>query len=506
MIEGGDGGSIFARTAHGAGWMVAWRAATRILGLASTLILVRILDPSDFGIVALAMSCVLIVDAMAFIGAEDSLVREKEPSRAMLDTAFTLNVLRALVSSMVIAALAKPAAAFLGEPGLTPVILLLAASAAIEGFGNIGTVAFRRGLEFEKEFRLQVVPRLAAVLLTVFLAVMLRNYWALVAGIVLQRVLRMAFSYAMHAYRPRFSLAAWRDLAAFSGWAWAIMVATQLRGRAESILIGRMLDATDVGIYEAGKEIAFLPTSELVQPVCYAAYSGFAESRNTGGNPGVACLRLIGVLALLSLPAGFGLSAIAAPLVKLALGPNWSPAIPVIQALGIAGAAAGFGIACNTLMRVHGLMRLSFRITIVSLPLRIALLLILIPIGGLPAATMGIAVATLLGRVGSLVITFRHFGIGFADLAVRVWRSILAAAAMSGALWWSGLGWNSAPQDAAWDCALAIVSATALGATVYIAVVMALWRASSRPAGAEADAIEITRRTLSRMSMRFQAN
>lgn len=505
MTDGSSRDSIFARTAHGAGWMVAWRAATRILGLASTLILVRILAPSDFGLVALAMSCVLIVDAMAFIGVEDSLVREKAPSRAMLDTAFTLNVLRAIVSALVIAAMAKPAATFLDEPDLVPIILLLAASAAIEGFGNIGTVAFRRGMEFEKEFRLQILPRLAAVLLTLALAVTLRSYWALVVGIVLQRVLRMAFSYAMHAYRPRFSLAAWRELAAFSGWAWAIMVAIQVRGRAESILIGRMLDASNVGIYETGKEIAFLPTSELVQPVCHVAYSSFAESRNAGGDPRVACLRLIAVLALLSLPAGFGLSSIGAPLVLLALGPNWLSAIPVIQALGIAGAFAGFGVACNTLMRAHGLMRQSFRITIVSVPVRIAVLLICIPIGGLAAAAVGIAAVTILGRFGSLLVSFRLFGIPFADLTVRVWRSVVAAAAMAGTLWWSGLGWNSVPPGTLWDCAIEMAAAATLGATVYLGMVFVLWQASGRPAGAEADAIEIARRTLARVPMRFQA-
>jgi O-antigen/teichoic acid export membrane protein len=486
--------------------MVAWRAATRILGLVSTLILVRLLAPSDFGLVTLAMSCVLIVDAVSFIGVEDSLVREKAPSRAMLDTAFTLNVTRAIVSALVIAALAKPAAAFLGEPDLVPVILLLAASGAIEGFGNIGTVAFRRDMDFEKEFRLQILPRLAAVLLTLVLAVTLRSYWALVMGILLQRVLRTAFSYAMHAYRPRFSLAAWRDLAAFSGWAWAIMLAIQLRGRAESILIGRMLDTSHVGFYDTGREIALLPTSELVQPVCHAAYSGFAESRNTGGHPGEACLRLIAVLVLLSLPAGFGLSAIAAPLVRLAFGPNWLPAIPVIQALGIAGAAAGFGVACNTLMRAHGLMRLTFRITIVSVPIRIALLLICIPIGGLPAAAAGVAVATILGRFGSLLVTFRHFGIRLADLTVRVWRSVLAVAAMAGILWWSGLGWHDAPPDTLWDCAIEIAAAVALGTVVYVGMVLSLWQASGRPAGAEADAIEIARRTLSRTFLRFQAD
>lgn len=492
--------SIFARTSRGAGWMVAWRAATRILGLISTLILVRLLATSDFGLVALAMSCVLIVDAVAFIGVEDSLVREKEPSRALLDTAFTLNVLRAGVSALAIGLLAQPAAVFLDEPALTPLILVLAATTAIDGFSNIGTVAFRRTMAFEKEFQLQIVPRLSAVVLTLLLAAIFRTYWALIAGIVLQRVLRVAFSYAMHPYRPRFSLAAWRDLAGFSAWAWAIMLAVQLRERAESILIGRMLDASQVGLYEAGKEIAQLPTSEIIQPACHAAYSGFAQSRNAGGDPGEACLRGIALLSLLSLPAGFGLSSIAAPLVRLAFGPNWLESIPVIQAFGIASAVAGFGIVCTTLLRAHGLMRLSFRITIVAAPVRIATLLFLIPLGGLPAAAAGIAAVTILGRFGSLIVTFRHFHIRFADLARRVWRSVIALGIMVVALWWTGLGWNSAAPDTALACVAEIAETVAAGATAYVLSVLMLWVLSGRPSGAETDAIDLAGRTLSRAS------
>lgn len=498
MTDGNNRDSIFARTARGVGWIVAWRGVTRILGLASTLILVRLLTPSDFGLITLAMSCVVIVDAVSFIGVEDSLVREKAPTRALLDTAFTLNVLRAIVSALAIAALAKPAATFLENPDLMPIILVFAACAAIQGFSNIGTVAFRRDMEFEKEFQLQILPRLAAVLLTICLAVTFRSYWALAVGIVLQRVLQTALSYTMHAYRPRFSLAAWRDLAAFSGWAWAITIAFQLRGRFESILIGRMLDTSHVGIYETGKEIALLPTSELIQPACRAAYSGFSQSRNAGGDPGEPCLRLIAVLVLLSLPAGFGLSAIAAPLVQLAFGADWLDAIPVIQALGIAGAAAGFGIACNTLMFAHGLMRLSFRMTIVSVPVRIGLMLIFIPIGGLAAAAAAVAGATILGRFGTLIIAFQHFGIQYSDLATRVWRSIVAVIVMTVVLWWSGLGWNSTPPDDFWSCVIQVTAAIALAGTVYVVTVLALWVFNRRPAGAEADMLDLMYGALSR--------
>ncbi len=162
--------STFSRTARGAGWMVIWRMATRFLGLISTLVLVRLLAPTDFGLIALAASFAVIVDTLAYIGVEDSLVRDKSPSRAMLDTAFTLNVLRAIASAVMIGALAEPAATLLEEPRLTSVILLLAAVTALEGFTNIGTIAFRRDMAFDKEFQLRILPRAVSVVVTLVLA------------------------------------------------------------------------------------------------------------------------------------------------------------------------------------------------------------------------------------------------------------------------------------------------------------------------------------------------
>ena len=94
--------SILSRTALGAGWVVAWRMLTRVLGLISTLILVRLLAPADFGLVALATSFALALDACLSIGVEDQLVRSNNPRPALYHTAFTLNLFRCLAVAALI--------------------------------------------------------------------------------------------------------------------------------------------------------------------------------------------------------------------------------------------------------------------------------------------------------------------------------------------------------------------------------------------------------------------
>ena len=91
--------SLLSRTARGAGWVMAWRLGMRVLGLTSTLILVRLLAPADFGLIALATGFVQSVDGLMSLGTEEAVIREAAPSRSVYDTAFTLNALRGLVAS-----------------------------------------------------------------------------------------------------------------------------------------------------------------------------------------------------------------------------------------------------------------------------------------------------------------------------------------------------------------------------------------------------------------------
>src|SRR6516165_9983240 len=114
--------SVLLKTAQGTGWMIGWRIATRLLGMISTLTLVRLLLPTDFGLVALSTSFQQSIEAFALLGVEDAVVREKAPTRDIYDTGFTVNVLRSLATAAVILLLAVPAGHFFAEARLTNIL------------------------------------------------------------------------------------------------------------------------------------------------------------------------------------------------------------------------------------------------------------------------------------------------------------------------------------------------------------------------------------------------
>jgi O-antigen/teichoic acid export membrane protein len=475
-------GSLLARTARGAGWIVGWRMATRLLGVASTLCLVRLLSPADFGLVALGTGFAQAVDGLAQFGIEDALVRTIARDRATYDTAFTLNLLRALVTGGVVAVAAEPVAAFFAEPRLAAVVWALAAAICLDGLSNIGVVDFRRDFAFHKELQLLLLPRLASIVVAVGIAAIWHSHWALVGGILSFRALKLAASYAMHPFRPRPGLTAWRALVGYSSWTWIISMVMLLRDRVDGFAVGRLLGSGFVGIYAIGAEIAALPTTELVEPLNRAAFSGFSQARRDAAPAGQTYLRVVGTAALLTVPAGIGIALVAEPLVRTAFGQDWLAAVPVVRILGCASVVAVFGNIAMVLLSTHGFLRPIFHAALVGLAARLALLAVLVPRLGLPGSALAVAAAMVAEQGLMTAAALRRFPFRARDLAALVWRPLLAAAAMAALL---------AGRPGLLDGAgLGLLPPILAGAAMYAAVLGTAWLLSGRPPGPERDMLD----------------
>ena len=478
---------IMGHTVRSAGWVFGWRAATRALGLISTLVLIRILVPQDFGLIALGSAFAQTVDALSVLGVEDALIRERQTTTAMYHTAFTMNLVRGLVIGGIVAIGSGPVAAFFEEPRLQPLLLVLAGLAASDGLINIGIVDFRRDFQFQKEFLLNILPRIASVGVTIAAALLLRSYWALLAGMATYRLLRLAGSYAMHPYRPRLTLGAWRSLLSFSLWTWVLAVLAMLRQRSDAFVIGRVIGTADVGLYSLGSEIAALPATELVEPLGRAAYSGFSALGRHGGAEEML-IRLLASALLVTLPIGLGVSLLAEPLVRVAMGDRWMQAVPLVAVLGPASCIVALATVSAMLLQAQGRLHRIAAIAAVGVALRIPLMVLLLLRFGLPGAAAGTALAIVVESALMFAMIGGARSARLRSLLGRTWRSALAAAVMAGALWAEGLGWAMAPPGETWAVAARrLCAGSALGAAIYLVLLAALWAAQGRPPGPERD-------------------
>ena len=364
--------SIASRVIAGAGWMVAWRMVSRLLGFVSILVLASLLAPKDFGIVAMATAVTGAIEGLSQLGVRDALVRLKDERRDYYDTAFTFQVVRSLLTALLIASLSLFASDLLAEPRLQAILLILAALMVLTGFENIGVVKFSRALDFRTQFLLQAGPRLLGFAITTALAFLLRSYWALIAGAAMAKLSSVVISYVACPHRPRFGLAGWRYLLRFSFWSWAGGLALMVLTRADPFLLGPVLGTSAFGLYVLSNEIASLPVTELLEPACTALFPGFSLVRRGGSDPVAMGLSVAGALALCTIPFSAGISACSGYLVASLLGPQWEAAQPLIAILAWTCMFLPFSWVAVTVLSAQGQVRRVFASHAIAAALKVS--------------------------------------------------------------------------------------------------------------------------------------
>jgi lipopolysaccharide exporter len=476
---------ISQRAIIGVGWVIAWRVATRNIGLLSTLILVRLLQPTDFGLVALATGFISSVDALSSVGVQDALVRAPMLDRDMYDTGFGLGILRGVLTALIIAAIAWPVANFFKDIRLAVVMLALSGGTLLSAFENIGIIDFRRDLAFRREFKLQFRSRVISAATTISVAAVWHTYWALVAGILVYRLVRLLQSFLMSPYRPHFAVRAWRRIIGFSLWTWGQTMVYQVRERSDVVIIGRLLGTVPVGLFSVGLELGSLPITEIIEPMGRALFSAFTSLHNASAGLRNMFLGSVGLGLMLILPAGVGISMIADPMVRSSLGDHWLAAVPVVQILAIGGLTAIFIQPCGNFLNAVGLPHVMLYIGVVSTLVKVVAMLLLVPAFGLSGAAAAMVLLNGVDLVFLLRSTLPRIDVSFWELAKCAVRPAIATAGMVVVLWQLEMAWTPSTGSDGLDFACDAAIRSAVGAACYGIVLFGTWFVMGRPDGAE---------------------
>ncbi len=475
--------NLMTRIANGAIWMLLFKFADRGLALISTLILVRLLSPSDFGIVGMAMAVIAIVELFTAFGFDTAIIRQKNANTGHYNTAWTFDVIFGGAVTAIMFIAAPYVADFYDEPEVATVIYILALMPLIGGLKNVGIVAFRKELDFKKEFNFQVAKKFFGFAVTIPLAFWLRNYWALVIGAVSARIFASIISYYMHPFRPWFSLVEAKSLMGFSKWLLAGNLTNYIKERASTLVIGRYSGAADVGIYNVSYEIANIPTTELGAPINRALMPGFAKLQDDPEQLRTLYSASMAILALIAVPAAAGIFAVAHFMVPVMLGPQWSEAVPLIAILALNGAVLMLQASIWSLLVGADLPRYAFFANAVYAFILLILLIILTMNFGL----VGAAYACLITSVVSspVYLAFLRKGLGLPAILFfkALMRPVIAAVAMVFAVRWilpAAADAGVSTSNLFW-----LATGSACGAVVYIALVTLMWLAAGRPDGAE---------------------
>jgi O-antigen/teichoic acid export membrane protein len=487
---------IGRQIAKGAGWTVGMKLCQRALGLVSTLVLARLLVPSDFGLIAMATSIFAVLEALTAFGFDAAIIHRQVSSSDYLNSAWTLNVIIGAFNALALLIAIPLAVGFYNEPRIASILWVVAACSAIGGFRNIGLVLYEQAMDFSRVFAIALYKKLTTFAVTLSFALYLQNYWALVVGMLTGAIADLLLSYWLHPYRPRLSLSRARELLHFSKWLLVNNVLFFLNLRGSDFIIGKAAGATALGTYSVAYEVANLPTSELVHPVMRAVFPAYARLASVRDDLRSGYLMVFRMVTTFSMPAAAGIACLAEPIVAVLLGPKWTAAVPLIQILAFFGAVRALQANVGSVYLALGQP---------AIPTFLGALYAVVALSSVAVAVahydlVAAAWALLASNIFTAVITF-GFLLRKLQLSLRSFLSAVirpvAASAMMAVVLLAALSAFPGGAMLAYQF-VALLGLVTLGACTYVLVLVVIWFIAGRPSGAETDLWNVARAKLGR--------
>jgi O-antigen/teichoic acid export membrane protein len=319
---------------------LAWRAGSdwfsQILSWSSFLIVVRLLTPADFGIVAMAMVLWAYLRYLGEFGIPQTIVTLRDLNQDQLAQLNSVALLLGLVSFGLAVMLAYPLAAFFKTPQLVSVVVVTCAGLIPMGFRAVSEGLLFKEMRFRTLSLLDAISSIIAAIATLLMAYFGWGYWSLVLGNLARYTVR---SVLVVAARPHpFALPRPGSIGGPLTFGWHVLVsvvASTAYEKLDNVTAGRTLGQAALGIYGMAWTLANVPMEKLTTLVTTTIPSYFAAVQTEPAALRRYLRTLTETLALATFPATIGLALVARDLIPLALGHKWDGTIVPLEILSV---------------------------------------------------------------------------------------------------------------------------------------------------------------------------
>lgn len=327
--------SFVSKVAVGLGWMAGANFLSQVVTWAITIVVMRILSPSDYGLLAMASVFVALLSMMATAGLGPAIVQASEIDDAKLRQLLGLIIVLNTVLFLLLFAAAQPIATFFDEPRLTDIIRVLSAQFVIASFAVIPESLLQRELKFKTRALVDLSSNVAGGAVTLALALSGYGVWSLVAGTMVSVTGKTIGQNLAAPYLrwPGLSLRGIGPMIAFGGNVTAARVLWFFYSQADMFIAGKMLGKEALGFYSVAMHLASLPVQKITGVLNQVAFPAFAQIQHDSQVVAAYFLKGVRLLNFFAFPVLWGISSTAPELVRLLLGVKWEPAILPLQVL-----------------------------------------------------------------------------------------------------------------------------------------------------------------------------
>lgn len=391
-----------------------------LLHFIAIVVLSRLLDAEDFGMVAMVQSVVAFGEIIRDAGFSTATLQQRTLSDQLASNLFWLNVAMSTAVTAIIISSTPLIVTLFEEPRLWLITPALALSILIHGVGAQIRVQLARRLQFGRLASSSVISQLLSVSVAIIFATLGLGYWALVAQILTGALTLLLIQWLFLDWVPlRFRRGhGTRRLVVVGLHYFLNQLISFLQGNGSTIVIGRAFGANSLGEYNRASQLATFATGGVLGPLMRVVLPTLNQMSELGRPVGPVLLRIEVAVGVTFTAALASLAGAANGVIPLLLGPGWNQTIWLFRILAIAASVDSLYYVCSWAFMHYGLSRQLLFFNCVARPL--ALLLVVV---GAQFGLLGAAIGYLSGVIIAWPMHFlwlrRQCGLNWVSMLIR---------------------------------------------------------------------------------------
>ncbi|NAZ86825.1 lipopolysaccharide biosynthesis protein [Kineococcus indalonis] len=428
-------GSLRAATASGVVWSALQTWTVRATAAGAFIVISRQLQPTEFGLVALAMSVIAVLTLLSDSGLATFIVRDKELDERTRSTAFWTSVALSLVLAGLLALLAGPVSALFDEPDLAPVLRVLSLGVVLTGVNSVPTALLRRDMRFKSLALRGTVATFVGSAVAIVLALAGAGVWALVTQSLVRGAVAAVILWSSVRWFPRSAPhpATARSMLSFGGKLLSIDLLRQVQGRGEEFVLAGAAGANTLGLWTVATRLMRIVQETGSSVVGTVTLSTFSKLQDERPRLHRAYRTSMTAAGLVMFPSMLFIAATGPDLVPFLLGQQWATTGSVAQVTAVSAALGTFGFFDRQVFIAVGRLRPEVLLVTGTVLAHLVIVVLTVP-HGLVALALGLLGRTLLTLPVRQVVLHRVAGTPYSTVVLPC-RVLLAAAVMAGCVW-----------------------------------------------------------------------
>jgi O-antigen/teichoic acid export membrane protein len=384
---------IRALAVKSAAWYGATRVWGQLLSWGVTIVLARLLAPHDYGVFAIALSVLALLELLQEFGLGTALVQRKDLAPEQVNAVFWLLTGASFLLTAATFLVAETISAFYGEPTLTWVLRILCLTFLINSIGTVPYSLLTKAINLRRRSLAEAFATTTSALVALALAQVGYGVWALVLGQLVRSLVLTGAMACFAGWKPGLvsDFRGIRHLLTFGLRMTGVHFVSTTSQATSTFILARVLSGSAVGVYAMAQSLTEAPnrlSTSIINQVSFPLFSKVQEDRPLLT---AAFLRISKYLVVISFPVQIGLALVASDLIPLLLSSKWDALILPFQILCLESVVVLSTLTSSPLLTALGRASLLFRRSILSLVCVVGATLV-----GAPFGLVGVCIGRLI--------------------------------------------------------------------------------------------------------------